>query len=90
MGMALDRIRFSVDDLIAEDDRVAARLTASARQVGELRGMPATGNSYEIDEIHIFRLRGGRIVEHWHQFDAMGMMQQLKGNASDEGDAGSR
>jgi steroid delta-isomerase-like uncharacterized protein len=80
MRQALDDIRFSVDDLIAEDDRVAVRVTAGARQIGEFMGMPASNRSYEISEIHLFRLRDGKIVEHWHQLDAMGLMKQLKGD----------
>ena len=85
MAKALDQISFKIDDLIAEDDRVVARVTASARQIGEFMGMPASNRSYEIGEIHIFRLRDGLIVEHWHEFDAMGMMKQLKG---EDGGAG--
>ena len=69
--------KFVIDDLIAEGDRVAARVTSSARQVGPFMGMPGTGKAYSIAEIHIFRIADGRIVEHWHQLDAMGMMQQL-------------
>ncbi len=69
--------RFTIDDLIAEGDRVAVRVTASARQVGEFMGMPASGRSYEIGEIHIFRIRDGKVVEHWHQYDLPGMMRQL-------------
>lgn len=68
---------FSIDDLIGEDDRVAVRLTASARQVGEFMGMPASGRTYTIGEIHVFRIRDGKIVEHWHQYDLPGMMRQL-------------
>jgi len=81
---AMDRVskgladaHFQIDDMIAEDERVAVRLTASARQVGEFMGMPATGRRYEIGEIHIFRLHHGKIAEHWHQFDAPSMMKQL-------------
>ena len=80
VGKALADLRFRIDDEIAEADRVAVRLTASARQVGEFMGMPASGRSYEIGEIHIFRIRDGRIAEHWHQFDAAGMMRQLQGS----------
>jgi len=40
-------------------------------------GMPPSGKRYEIGEIHIFRLRDGKVVEHWHQLDQMGMMKQL-------------
>jgi steroid delta-isomerase-like uncharacterized protein len=74
---ALTDVRFVVEDLIAEDDRVAVRLTASATQSGEFMGMPATNRSYTIGEIHIFRVRDGKMVEHWHQHDRMGMLQQL-------------
>jgi len=68
---------FTIDDLIAEGDRVVARLTASATQTGVFMGMPPSGKRYTIAEIHIFRVRGGQIVEHWHQFDQLGLMRQL-------------
>jgi steroid delta-isomerase-like uncharacterized protein len=74
---ALTNTHFTIDDMIAEGDRVAVRLTAGATQTGELMGMPASGKSYEIGEIHIFRLRDGKVTEHWHQFDQMTMMKQL-------------
>ena len=69
--------RFLVEDVIAEGDRVVIRLTAEATQTGELMGMPASGKRYSIGEIHIFRIRDGKVVEHWHQFDQMAMMKQL-------------
>jgi steroid delta-isomerase-like uncharacterized protein len=74
---ALENPTFSIDDMIAEGDRVAARLTTAATQVGPFMGMEPSGKSYSIEEIHIFRLRDGKLVEHWHQFDQMGMMRQL-------------
>jgi steroid delta-isomerase-like uncharacterized protein len=69
--------KFTIEDVIAEGDRVAVRLTSGATQDGEFMGMPPSGKRYEIEEIHIFRLRDGRITEHWHQFDQLGMMRQL-------------
>ena len=69
--------QFRIDDVIAEGDRVAVRLTSGATQVGEFMGMPPSGKRYEIEEIHVFRVRDGRISEHWHQFDQLGMMRQL-------------
>ena len=66
-----------IDDIIAEGDRVAVRLTSSATHTGDFMGMPPSGKRYEIGEIHIFRLRDGRVSEHWHQADFMGMMKQL-------------
>jgi steroid delta-isomerase-like uncharacterized protein len=77
VSQGLADARFTIDDMIAEGDRVTVRLTASARQVGPFMGLPASGRTYTIDEIHIFRIRDGRISEHWHQFDQLGMMRQL-------------
>ena len=80
--------RFTIEDMIGEDDQVAVRLTASARQVGEFMGMPASGKAYEIGEIHIFRIRDGKVAEHWHQFDSAGMMKQLGPATSPRPDPG--
>lgn len=70
-----------IEDVIAEGDRVAVRLTSSATHTGDFMGMPASGKRYEIGEIHIFRLRDGRVCEHWHQADFLGMMKQLGASA---------
>jgi steroid delta-isomerase-like uncharacterized protein len=74
---ALSNVTFTVDELVAEGDLVAALLTASATQTGELMGMPASGRHYEIGELHLFRIGDGQVVEHWHYHDALGMMKQL-------------
>ena len=79
MGAALSDIKFEIEDLIAEHDRVAVRLTSSATQTGEFHGLPASGRRYSIGEIHIFRIVEGHIVEHWHQYDLTGLMRQLQG-----------
>jgi len=67
----------TVDDMLAEDDLVAVRLTSAATQSGSFMGIPPTNKRYEIGEIHLFRLRDGRISEHWHQADFLGMLRQL-------------
>ncbi len=77
VGQGLADARFVVEDVIAEDDRVAVRVTASATQVGEFMGLPPSGRTYTIGEIHIFRIRDGKVTEHWHQFDQMALMRQL-------------
>ena len=66
-----------IEDMIAEDDRVAVRLTGHAVQTGEFMGMPPSGKAYTIGEIHIFRIHDGKVAEHWHQADFLGMMRQL-------------
>jgi steroid delta-isomerase-like uncharacterized protein len=89
----LSNAEFTIDDLIAEGDRVAARLTTGATHTGTFMGMPPTGKRYSIEEIHWFRLRDGKVVEHWHQFDQMGMMKQLgamPGGPADGAGAGGR
>ncbi|HYI21563.1 MAG TPA: ester cyclase, partial [Candidatus Limnocylindrales bacterium] len=77
MAAALRDPRFEIEELIAEEDLVVVRVTASATATGEFMGADATGRSYQIGEIHIFRVRDGQVVEHWHQYDAPGMMRQL-------------
>jgi steroid delta-isomerase-like uncharacterized protein len=84
MSAALSGIRFVIDDELAEGDRVALRLTARATARAAFPGIPdAAGRSYAIEEIHIFRLRDGKVVEHWHQYDALGQRQQLSGEGGD-------
>jgi steroid delta-isomerase-like uncharacterized protein len=73
----LSNVSMAIDDIFGEGDRVAVRLTSSATQSGPLMGMPATGKTYSIEELHLFRVADGRIAEHWHQIDAMGMLRQL-------------
>ncbi len=86
----LSDVRMTIEDVIAEGDRVVVRLTAHAVQSGEFMGMPASGKAYDIGEIHILRIRDGKVSEHWHQADLLGMMAQLKGDpGTNAGAAGS-
>ena len=71
-----------VDDLIAEADRVAARWTSTATQRGAFMGIPATGARVTVTASGLFRLSGGRIVESWDHFDALGLLQQLGATVS--------
>ena len=64
-------------DVVAEGDRVVIRKTFRGTQTGEFMGMPPTGKSISVGVIDIFRIAGGKIVEHWGLADMMGMMQQL-------------
>jgi predicted ester cyclase len=80
-GAGLSDPKFEIQDMIAEGDRVAVRVTTSARQTGPFMGLEPSGNHYSIDEIHIFRISDGQLVEHWHQFDKMSLMQQLRGSS---------
>ena len=67
----------TTEDMIAEGDKVVNRWSATGTHQGEFMGVPATGNKVTVTGIEINRLVDGKIVEHWEQFDAMGLMQQL-------------
>lgn len=73
----LSDVEFTVNDLVAEGDLVAARLTTAATQTSVFMKLPPTGKRYAIEELHLFRIRDGQVIEHWHQFDQMGMLRQL-------------
>jgi steroid delta-isomerase-like uncharacterized protein len=69
--------RFTVEDVIAEGDKVAVRWTNAGTHVGEFAGIPATGRSFEIGGIDVYRVADGSICEHWHVIDQLSMLGQL-------------
>ena len=69
--------RVMIDELLADGDKVIARVTMTATHKGEFMGVPATGKPVKIEGIDIIRVSGGKAVEHWGQFDNLGMLQQL-------------
>lgn len=69
--------RWVEEDGIATEDRVVIRLRFSGRHTGELLGVPATGRTFSVLHIHVYRLVDGMIVEHWAVRDDLGMLQQL-------------
>jgi predicted ester cyclase len=77
VSAGLADISMKIEDMIAEGDRVAVRLTAHARQEGEFMGLPPSGREYTISETHIFRVTDGKVAEHWLNADMLGLMQQL-------------
>jgi steroid delta-isomerase-like uncharacterized protein len=69
--------RFTLEDLVAERDRVVVRWTSHGTRVGTFLGMPPGGRSYTISGIDIHRLRDRRLAEHWHVVDQLAQLQQL-------------
>lgn len=67
----------AVEEMIAEGDKVVARVTLTGTHEGEFMGMPPTGRRIEVTEIHIYRLADGKAVEHRVGRDDMGAMRQL-------------
>jgi hypothetical protein len=74
---AFPDLHIDVEDMIAEGDKVVARVTASGTHQGEFMGIAPTGNRVEFSAIDIARIAEGKIVEHWSNSDQLGMMQQL-------------
>ena len=68
---------FTVEDMVAEGDKVATRKTFHGTHGGEFMGIPPSGRSVSMGPIDIVRISDGRVVEHWSMGDTLGMMQQL-------------
>jgi predicted ester cyclase len=66
-----------IEDQIAEGDKVVTRLRGRATFTGEILGIPPNGKVVEITGISIHRIAGGKLVEHWGNFDSFSFMQQL-------------
>jgi steroid delta-isomerase-like uncharacterized protein len=69
--------RFTIDDMIAEGDRVVTKKTFTGTHTGDFAGIPATGRTVTLQYVDIMRLRNGRIVDHWLSMDQLSFMQQL-------------
>jgi steroid delta-isomerase-like uncharacterized protein len=74
---AFPDIQMTVEDVIAEGDKVVTRWTVRATHQGELMGIPPSGNPVAVTGISIDRIEGGKFVETWSNYDALRMMQQL-------------
>jgi steroid delta-isomerase-like uncharacterized protein len=74
---AFPDFKATIDDILAEGDKVVLRMTWSGTQKGEFMGVPATGKRVSFGVIDIIRISNGKFVEHWGQMDSMSLMQQL-------------
>ena len=68
---------FTVEDMIAEGDKVVTRKTFHGTHEGEFMGIPPTGRRVSLGLIDIVRVSEERAMEHWSVGDDLGMMQQL-------------
>jgi len=74
---AFPDLHFTIDDMVAEGDKVAARITMTGTHKGEYMGAPPTNKKIRIKAITIERFAGGKIVEEWGMADTLSLMQQL-------------
>jgi len=74
-------VRVSVEDVIAEGDKVVARWVVRGTHKGEFMGptgsIPPTGKQVTVLAIHIFRIADGKFIERWPERDRLGLLQQL-------------
>jgi|RhiMetdeSRZDD1v2_1073273.scaffolds.fasta_scaffold97765_3 steroid delta-isomerase-like uncharacterized protein len=74
---AFPDFKATINDLIAEGDKVVIHMTWNGTQQGEFMGIPPTGKRISVGIFDILRIAEGQIVEHWGLMDRMAMMQQL-------------
>jgi predicted ester cyclase len=66
-----------VQDLIAEGDKVVVRATGHGTHRGEFTGIALTGRLISVTWIAIYRVRDGKLAEHWQNIDELGLLKQL-------------
>jgi len=74
---AFEHLNVTIEDMIAEEDNVAARFTAHGIHKGDFMGLPITGKPITMTGIEIFRIKDGRICELWGEANLLGLMEQL-------------
>lgn len=77
MWAAFPDLTFTVEDMVAEGDRVVTRSVLRGTHQGDFAGAPPTGRPIEVGMISIERIAGGRIVEHWRVSEELAMLRQL-------------
>src|SRR5215217_990518 len=82
---AVPDLTYSVEDQIAEGDKVVTRYTVSGTHQGEFFGVAGTGKRIEMSGINIDRFdESGKLVEEWPEYDLLGAMKQLGAMADSE------
>ncbi len=76
---ALGRGQFVEQEMVAEGDRVVVRWTVEGTHQGPYLGLPATGKSFRVDGVNIFRVVEGLITERWSFVDVPALIAQLGG-----------
>jgi steroid delta-isomerase-like uncharacterized protein len=70
-------LKFTLEDQLSDGDKVINRWTCAGTHKGELMGIPATGKYTTTSGISISRYEGGKAIEEWVRWDALGWLQQL-------------
>lgn len=74
---AFPDLHMTIEDMIAEEDRVAVRFTETATHKGDFMGVPASGKSVKFTEMAILQLKDSKITSSWYNVDVLTIMQQI-------------
>ncbi|MFN2125821.1 MAG: ester cyclase [Candidatus Promineifilaceae bacterium] len=75
---AFPDLNFAIEEMVAEDDRVAASWIMSGTHMGDLPQLPATGRKFSITGITIYYFEDGKVSGHWQAFDQLGFLSQIQ------------
>jgi steroid delta-isomerase-like uncharacterized protein len=78
--LAFPDLKYNVNDIIAEDDRVVVRWTWTCTHKGEFRGIPPTRKQATMTGMAVYRLENGKCVERWVELNMLGFLEQLRGS----------
>ena len=79
---AFPDVRFEIEDVVCQDDRLAARVTLEGTQRGEFAGIPATGKRMKVYDFATYRIVNGKITDVWSLIDMQGLRDQLGASGS--------
>jgi steroid delta-isomerase-like uncharacterized protein len=77
LRIAMPDFETKIEDLVAEGDKVALRITWSGTHKGDMMGIPATGKHVKVTEMQFYRIEDEKIAERWVEADLFGMLQQM-------------
>ena len=76
---AFPDIHYTIDQMVAEGDKVVVQVTARGTHMGEFWGYPASNNKIHLSEVFFYTLRDGKIIENRRLIDMATLDKQLKG-----------
>lgn len=68
---------WAIEEILSSGDRVIVRWTGTGTHVGDVNGIPPTGNAIRVDAISIHKVVGGKIAETWEVWDTLTFLQQI-------------
>jgi steroid delta-isomerase-like uncharacterized protein len=74
---AFPDLRFHIEDEFSDGQKVASRWTATATHKGDLSGIAPTGKRISVTGMTIAKVKDGKVIESWSNWDTLGLMQQL-------------